>query len=331
MKTIMKRKNMLVYLMITIFVLTTFTFASFAQTITENKIDLMTDGVIYPPEKGFGELFFDKNGRTQIPVRWASGVIGATLEWNPETGGIVITRGEFKVEFEIGSNVYIDNGTPKEMDTVAFVIENRTYVPIRFLAEPLGYKVDYIRNQGQVKESKRDHVVKLIYTGEVGEDETSQGIVGVKDVSLINDANLKDLWSQYPDDHFNVKGESYIYYQSRDNFVKIYINKGMDRSYMISGSLTNLGEYMSASQFNIIKKVLETTVENSDALYAKYIEAYDAVYKNTSDDPQEVAKRIKWRDTNTSFTDGIEKWKTLGNVEYKFELGRGVAMHYRAK
>jgi len=331
MKTIMKRKNMLVYLMITIFVLTTFTFASFAQTITENKIDLMTDGVIYPPEKGFGELFFDKNGRTQIPVRWASGVIGATLEWNPETGGIVITRGEFKVEFEIGSNVYIDNGTPKEMDTVAFVIENRTYVPIRFLAEPLGYKVDYIRNQGQVKESKRDHVVKLIYTGEVGEDETSQGIVGVKDVSLINDANLKDLWSQYPDDHFNVKGESYIYYQSRDNFVAIYVNKSMDGSYMISGSMTNLGEDMSASQFAIIEKVLKATVENSEELYAKYIEAYKAMYGNKTNDPQEVAKRIKWRDTNTSFTDGIEKWKTLGNIEYKFELGRGVEMHYRAK
>ena len=331
MKTIMKRKNMLVYLMITIFVLTTFTFASFAQTITENKIDLMTDGVIYPPEKGFGELFFDKNGRTQIPVRWASGVMGATLEWNPETGGIVITRGEFKVEFEIGSNVYIDNGTPKEMDTVAFVIENRTYVPIRFLAEPLGYKVDYIRNQGQVKESKRDHVVKLIYTGEVGEDETSQGVVGVADVSLINDANLKALWSQYPDHHFNVKGESYIYYQSRDNFVRIYIDKSMDGSYMISGSLTNLGEDMNASQFNIIKKVFEATVENSEELYAKFVEGYNGWYQHGDDSDKASILSGQWKNNNTSYTDGIEKWKTLGNIEYKFELGRGVEMHYRAK
>ena len=151
----------------------------------------------------------------------------------------------------------------------------------------------------------------------------------IEDVDLSND--LKALWSQYPDNHFNVKGESYIYYQNQENFVEIHIQKRGDGAYMISGSRTNLGEYMSASQFKIIKKVLETTVEYSDALYAKYIEAYDAVYKNTSDDPQEVAKRIKWRDTNTSFTDGIEKWKTLGNIEYKFELGRGVEMHYRAK
>ena len=331
MKTIMKRKNMLVYLMITIFVLTTFTFASFAQTITENKIDLMTDGVIYPPEKGFGELFFDKNGRTQIPVRWASGVIGATLEWNPETGGIVITRGEFKVEFEIGSNVYIDNGTPKEMDTVAFVIENRTYVPIRFLAEPLGYKVDYIRNQGQVKESKRDHVVKLIYTGEVGGEDNSQGIVGVKDVSLLSDANLKDLWNQYPDHHFNVKDESYIYYQSRDNFVQIHINKSMDGSYMISASQTNGAKDMSASQFKIIKQVLNATVENSDELYAKFVEGYNGWYQHGDESDKASILSGQWKNNNTSYTDGVEKWKTLGNIEYKFELQGGVAMYYRAK
>jgi DNA mismatch repair ATPase MutL len=168
-------------------------------------------------------------------------------------------------------------------------------------------------------------------TGEVGGDEISQDIVGVADVSLINDANLKDLWNQYPDHHFNSITDGYVYYQNQENFVEIHIQKRGDGAYMISGSRTNLGKYMSASQFKIIKKVFETTVENSDALYAKYIEAYDAVYKNTSDDPQEVAKLIKWRDTNTSFTDGIEKWKTLGNIEYKFELGRGVQMHYKEK
>ena len=107
---------------------------------------------------------------------------------------------------------------------------------------------------------------KSTETGEVGGDETSQGIVGVKDVSLLSDANLKDLWNQYPDHHFNVKGESYIYYQSRDNFVQIHINKSMDGSYMISASQTNGAKDMSASQFKIIKQVLNATVENSDEL-----------------------------------------------------------------
>ena len=168
-------------------------------------------------------------------------------------------------------------------------------------------------------------------TGEVGEDETSQGVVGVKSINLITDANLKDLWNQYPDHHFNVKDESYIYYQSRDNFVRIHINKSMDGSYMISGSLTNLGEDMNASQFNIIKKVFEATVENSEELYAKFVEGYNGWYQHGDDSDKASILSGQWKNNNTSYTDGVEKWKTLGNIEYKFELGSGVEMHYKAK
>lgn len=172
---------------------------------------------------------------------------------------------------------------------------------------------------------------KSTETGEVGEDETSQGVVGVADVSLINDANLKDLWSQYPDDHFNVKGESYIYYQSRDNFVAIYVNKSMDGSYMISASQTNLAKDMSASQFAIIEKVLKATVENSEELYSKFVEGYNGWFQHGDRSDKASILSGQWENNNTSYTDGVEKWKTLGNIEYKFELGSGVEMHYKAK
>ena len=168
-------------------------------------------------------------------------------------------------------------------------------------------------------------------TGEVGEDETSQGIVGVADVNLINDANLKDLWNQYPDHHFNSKTEGYVYYQSRDNFVQIHVHKRGDGSYMISGSMTNLGEDMNASQFAIIEKVLKATVENSEELYSKFVEGYNGWFQHGDDSDKASILRGQWENNNTSYTDGVEKWKTLGNIEYKFELGRGVAMDYRAK
>ena len=148
---------------------------------------------------------------------------------------------------------------------------------------------------------------------------------------MITDANLKDLWNQYPDHHFNVKDESYIYYQSRDNFVRIHINKSMDGSYMISASQTNRGKDMSASQFKIIKQVLNATVENSDELYAKFVEGYNGWYQHGDESNEASILRGQWKDNNTSYTDGVEKWKTLGNIEYKFELGGGVKMDYRAK
>ena len=148
---------------------------------------------------------------------------------------------------------------------------------------------------------------------------------------MITDANLKDLWNQYPDHHFNVKDESYIYYQNQDNAVEIHINKSMDGSYMISASQTNGAKDMSASQFAIIEKVLRATVENSEELYRKFVEGYNGWYLHGDDSLEAVYKSLQWRDANTSFSDGVEKWKTLGNIEYKFELQRGVAMYYRAK
>jgi len=151
----------------------------------------------------------------------------------------------------------------------------------------------------------------------------------IEDVDLSQD--LKDLWNQYPDHHFNVKDESYIYYQSRDNFVKIHINKSMDGSYMISASQTNGAKDMNASQFEIIKRVLEATVENSEELYAKFIDGYNGWYQHGEDSRAAEDRRGAWKEANTSYSDGIEKWKTLGNIEYKFELGGGVKMDYRAK
>ena len=104
----------------------------------------------------------------------------------------------------------------------------------------------------------------------------------------------------------------------------------MDDSYMISASQTNLAKDMSASQFKI-EKVLKATVENSEELYAKFVEGYNGWYQHGDESNEASILRGQWKDNNTSYTDGVEKWKTLGNIEYKFELGRGVAMDYRAK
>ena len=100
---------------------------------------------------------------------------------------------------------------------------------------------------------------------------------------------------------------------------------------MISGSLTNLGEDMSASQFAIIEKVLRATVENSEELYRKFVEGYNGWFQHGDRSDKASILSGQWKNNNTSYTDGVEKWKTLGNIEYKFELGSGVEMHYKAK
>ncbi len=48
-----------------------------------------------------------------------------------------------KLELQIGSKILKKDGQPIEMDVVPFTQDNRTFVPIRFVAENLGYDVSW--------------------------------------------------------------------------------------------------------------------------------------------------------------------------------------------
>lgn len=99
-----------------------------------------------------------KQGRTLIPVRAITNGMGAEVEWNPTDSAITITRDNIRIEFTLGSmelfvynddtNVLIEKVV---MDYPASLISNRTFVPLRFIAEALGDKVGYDKDTGDIE------------------------------------------------------------------------------------------------------------------------------------------------------------------------------------
>ncbi|MBE5938728.1 MAG: copper amine oxidase N-terminal domain-containing protein [Lachnospiraceae bacterium] len=99
--------------------------------------------------------FIDADGRTQIPVRDFCEQLGCSVTWIPENQKVLVstvTEEENKVNggaggdsfsFIIGERQYTINGTKYDMDTAAQIINNRTYVPLRYLAEAMNYYVAY--------------------------------------------------------------------------------------------------------------------------------------------------------------------------------------------
>lgn len=86
------------------------------------------------------------NGRTMYPLRECFNAMGASVQWDGEKQ---IAAGEvsgIKIEFPIGKNEYYINGIRHEMDTAAYIDDSigRTYIPIRYAAEGLGFTVDWI-------------------------------------------------------------------------------------------------------------------------------------------------------------------------------------------
>ena len=94
-----------------------------------------------------GQPYVDANSRTMIPVRFVTEALGAKVSWDGPNQTAVIEKDGTTVKIKIGSTdlTIIKSGKTNtvKMDTAAVVKDGRTYVPIRFVAEALGAKVDY--------------------------------------------------------------------------------------------------------------------------------------------------------------------------------------------
>ena len=89
------------------------------------------------------EPILDLNSRIMYPYRRIAESLGAAVDWNPSTStASAILENKFD-RFVIGSNEYNDNGLMKKMDegVVPFIYNNRTYLPLRYIVEPLGFSI----------------------------------------------------------------------------------------------------------------------------------------------------------------------------------------------
>jgi hypothetical protein len=91
--------------------------------------------------------FIDENNRTMIPLRAVTETMGADVSWIQETQTAVIEQNGITITVPIGSDtitVTQDSSiSTVTMDTQAVLANDRTYVPIRYVAEALGAWVSY--------------------------------------------------------------------------------------------------------------------------------------------------------------------------------------------
>ena len=88
------------------------------------------------------------NDRTMLPARFVAENLGATVEWDGEKQLVTITGKNEKQEdvtilITIGSDYAKVNGEEVKLDSPAFVENDRTYTPIRFISENLGATVKW--------------------------------------------------------------------------------------------------------------------------------------------------------------------------------------------
>lgn len=91
------------------------------------------------------------NDRTLVPARDVFEKLGANVDWNGEMQKVTVAHNSMLVELKIDDNTAIVNGSKVSMDVPAKIIDSKTMIPVRFVAEQLNMKVGWDENQGLVK------------------------------------------------------------------------------------------------------------------------------------------------------------------------------------
>lgn len=99
------------------------------------------------------------NDRTMLPARFVAESLGAKVDWDEEKQLVTIVgvnekNEEVTILITIDSDIALVNGKEVKLDSPAFIENDRTYTPLRFISEKLGANVDWNEEQQKVTITK---------------------------------------------------------------------------------------------------------------------------------------------------------------------------------
>lgn len=136
----MKIKILMLLLVIALFIT--------VPTLGVNGIRVYVDGneISFPDQKPY----INTDNRTMVPVRFVSQALGANVDWQATTNTVLISHQAKDIKLITGQKIAQVDSIAVDLDTAASLVNSRTMVPLRFISECLGAKVEWIATQQAV-------------------------------------------------------------------------------------------------------------------------------------------------------------------------------------
>ena len=83
------------------------------------------------------------NNRTMVPLRAIFEALGAVVSWDDESKTVLAAKGDTVIVMQVGQAVMYVNEDKVELDSPSVIVDNRTLVPARAIAEAFGNEVGY--------------------------------------------------------------------------------------------------------------------------------------------------------------------------------------------
>lgn len=122
--------------------------------IAEPKLGIILNG------KALDTAPVIRNGRTLVPLRALFEAMGAVVNYDSATRTVSARKGDKSVQFVLGEVSAVVNGEKTMMSAPADIIDDRCYVPVRFVGESLGAAVEWDTLRNKVLVSFDDSAAK---------------------------------------------------------------------------------------------------------------------------------------------------------------------------
>lgn len=165
----------------------------------KKKIEVYIDDIPYGSEVNP----VMKNNRILVAFSPISEYLGSDLQWDAKAKKMTVTHKNKKIELTNGKKEGLVNGKKKKLDEPVQIINGRVYVPLRFVSESLGTKVNWDAKERVATITVHESVSSKFYyannKGELGKPITmgqfmlraEQGVAEGRE--LIGSEILKDL------------------------------------------------------------------------------------------------------------------------------------------
>ena len=127
-------------------------------------------------DPGLGTVPVIKEGRTIVPIRAIIEAMGGTVGWEQETQTVSLNYGEDEIRLAIDSTIAYLNNKSAVLDSAPVIINGRTMLPIRFIAESFKFNVDWEQETQTVTITKTAAEDALIESPEEAESASEMNV-----------------------------------------------------------------------------------------------------------------------------------------------------------
>ncbi|WP_019132108.1 copper amine oxidase N-terminal domain-containing protein [Peptoniphilus obesi] len=201
-----------------------------------------------------------KNDRTMVPIRLISESLGYKVNWDEANRQVKVEKADKSLLITIDKKEYLLNGEKKQSDVAAEITKDRTFVPIRLIAESLGEDVGW----------DPDTYTVIIKSASNLDAEAKQ----LEDIAKGFQKNISELRSYYFENASKYTQDQQIVKLEE---VKANINsliaqiEGLNVSDKYQDSLKYLKEYAQVTK-NILNNYNEALIEGNEAASKKLVD-----------------------------------------------------------